>query len=296
MVSSASDISAIRRFSRRFTERIGVLDEHFLGLDRPLGEARLLFEIGSEGATIAELRDRLSLDSGYMSRLVRRLEADDLVCTAPDDDDRRRRRLMLTQSGREAWERLDRRSIDHIARLTAPLGPRRTAELAELLGRAERLIAAASTTFEVVDARSHGAQTAVATYFAELEMMFTGGFDAGDSLQADCEAFDPPSGAFVLARIHGDVAGCGGLWTVEPGVGEIKRMWVEPAWRGVGLAGRLLADLEERSRELGHARTVLDTNEVLHDAIAMYERAGYTPIGRYNDNPYAHHWFEKRWG
>jgi predicted GNAT family acetyltransferase len=83
------------------------------------------------------------------------------------------------------------------------------------------------------------------------------------------------------------------LLTIEPGVGEIKRMWIARAWRGLGLAGRLLADLEARSIAIGHHTVRLDTNSTLTDAIAMYERAGYTPIGRYNDNPYAERWFEK---
>ena len=295
MAQQTDHIAAIRRFSRTYTGQIGVLDEHFLGLDRPLGESRLLYEIGLDGATIAALRERLGLDSGYTSRLIRRLESDGLVDTVADAADGRRRRLVLTTHGRAAWAQLDDRSVEHIERLVAPLGPRRTAQLAEALDRAERLVRSPGVRFAVVDARLPEAQTAVATYFAELEVLFTGGFDPGDSLQSDCPAFDPPSGAFVLARIDDEVVGCGGLWTIEAGVGEIKRMWIAPAWRGVGLAARLLTDLEARSRAIGHQRTVLDTNEVLHDAIAMYERAGYTAIERYNDNPYAHHWFEKRW-
>ncbi len=151
-------------------------------------------------------------------------------------------------------------------------------------------------TIRVVDARSADAQTAMAAYFAELDSLFTNGFDPGDSLTADVAAYDPPTGAFVVAYTDADEAvGCGGLWTVEPGVGEIKRMWVHPDARGQGLAGRLLRDLEQRSQAMGHTRTILDTNEVLHGAITMYQRAGYVAIERYNDNPYAHHWFEKRW-
>ena len=292
---AAADGAAIRRFSRTYTERIGVLDEHFLGLDRPLGEARFLFEIGHAGATIADVRARLGLDSGYTSRLVRRLEADGLVQAVPDEEDRRRRRLTLTEAGRAEWDLLDQRSVDQIVSLTTPLGQRRTNELASLLRAAEHLLDAADARFEATDPRSEAAQTAMATYFAELDVLFRGGFDPGDALTADAASFDPPSGVFVLAKIQERAVGCGGLWTIEPGVGEIKRMWIDPAWRGVGLAGRLLADLESRSRALGHLRTILDTNEVLHDAITMYERAGYTPIERYNDNPYAHHWFEKRW-
>ena len=264
-------------------------------IDRPLGESRLLYEIGEQGTTIAEVRERLGLDSGYTSRMIRRLEAEGLVVTVADPDDRRRRRLILTAAGHDAWTQLDRRSVDQIDDIVAPLGARRTTQLAELLERAERLLVVGTVRFAAVDARSDDAQAAVAAYFAELDTLFRNGFDPGDALTDDCAAFDPPTGSFVLARVQGEVAGCGGLWTVEPGVGEIKRMWIAPTWRGLGLAGQLLADLERRSRELDHRRTILDTNEVLHDAIAMYERAGYTAIDRYNDNPYAHHWFEKRW-
>ena len=70
-------------------------------------------------------------------------------------------------------------------------------------------------------------------------------------------------------------------------------MWVSDDWRGAGLGGRLLRDLEEHARGLGHRTLRLDTNGVLVEAIAMYDRAGYRRIGRYNDNPYAQVWFEK---
>ena len=71
-------------------------------------------------------------------------------------------------------------------------------------------------------------------------------------------------------------------------------MWVDDEWRGAGLGSRMLRELEGLAGRLGHHRVVLDTNGTLGEAIAMYERAGYTPIERYNDNPYAEAWFEKR--
>ncbi len=86
---------------------------------------------------------------------------------------------------------------------------------------------------------------------------------------------------------------CGGVQTIGDGVGEIKRMWVHPDWRGAGLGARLLRHLEQRCAELGHGVVRLDTNGTLVEAIAMYERAGYRPMPRYNDNPYAQAWFEK---
>lgn len=289
-------VAAIRSFNRFYTERIGALDERFLGQDRPLGEARLLFEIGKAGASVADLRTRLALDSGYVSRLLRRLESDGLAVTESDPTDGRRRIARLTPAGEREWDTLDQLSDEQVTAIVAPLGERRAAELAQALTLAGRLVAAASITLEAVDARADDAQRSMAAYFAELDELFPTGFDPGDALTADAHTYDPPTGAFVVAyTVDRQPVGCGGVWTMEPGTGEIKRMWVAPEWRGVGLAGRLLADLERRSRACGHGRTVLDTNAVLHDAIAMYERSGYEPIERYNDNPYAQRWFEKRW-
>src|SRR3954447_25306779 len=94
------ETTTLRRFNRTYTQRIGVLAESFLGMGRPLGPSRLLFEIGDGGAGVRELRDRLGLDAGYLSRLLRSLEADSLVDVRPDVDDLRRRRVSLTRRGR----------------------------------------------------------------------------------------------------------------------------------------------------------------------------------------------------
>jgi len=292
-MSAPANVAEIRRFSRSFTQRIGALDDHFLGRERTLGEARLLYEIGPAGASIGALRERLELDSGYVSRLLRQLESGGMVQTVADPDDGRRRRVELTPAGRTEWELLDMRSDEQIATMVAPLGERRTTELASLLTRAGRLLAAASVRFEAVDARLPQARASMDAYFAELDARFPNGFDPGAATTRDAQTFDAPTGVFVLVRESGEPIGCGGLLTLAPGVGEIKRMWIDPAWRGLGLAGRLLADLEARSRAIGHHTVRLDTNSTLTDAIAMYERAGYAPIARYNDNPYAERWFEK---
>ena len=95
------------------------------------------------------------------------------------------------------------------------------------------------------------------------------------------------------------IVGCGGVQRIElPGRNghralEVKRMWIDPDWRGLGLGRRLLAHLEALAVARGARRIVLDTNERLSEAIAMYEAMGYEPTERYNDNPYAHHWFTK---
>ena len=129
------------------------------------------------------------------------------------------------------------------------------------------------------------------SYFDELDARFPDGFDPGD--HHDDEPMAPGAGAFVVATSDGEPVACGGVQEIAPGVGEIKRMWVDPGWRGAGLGSRLLRHLEQVRVDLGDAVVRLDTNGTLVEAIAMYERAGYRRIERYNDNPYAEVFFEK---
>jgi GNAT superfamily N-acetyltransferase len=156
-----------------------------------------------------------------------------------------------------------------------------------------RVMSDLAITFVVSDPLSSDAQTALSSYFAELNDRFPTGFDAGDARTADPVAFQAPHGAFVIVCDGADAVGCGGLQRVDATTGEIKRMWIHADYRGRGLGRRLLHHLESVARQLGYAHVVLDTNATLTVAIAMYEGAGYESIERYNDNPYAQRWFGK---
>jgi DNA-binding MarR family transcriptional regulator/GNAT superfamily N-acetyltransferase len=278
------DTETLRRFNRTYTQRIGVLDDSFLGTGRPLGVSRLLFEIGPEGAGVRELRDRLGLDSGYLTRLLRRLDEEGLVEVAADPEDRRRRVATLTVAGLDAWRELEDRSEDLARRLVAPLTARQRDRLVEALATAELLVRAATVDLREVPPTDPAAVDAAGRYFAELARRFPHGFDPGEPDHA---------GTFLLATSDGQPVAYGGVRELTPATGEIKRMWVHEEWRGAGLGSRMLRELEVLALRLGHERVVLDTNGTLTEAIAMYGRAGYLPIERYNDNPYAEAWFEK---
>jgi DNA-binding MarR family transcriptional regulator/GNAT superfamily N-acetyltransferase len=287
-------IAALRSFNRSFTTRVGVLSDSYLGGGRPLGPARLLFELGAGPERVGELRRRLGLDSGYLSRMLRGLEADGLVVVERDQSDGRRRVARLTGSGRREWRRLDQCSERAAAMLTDALSPSQRTRLADALGIADHLLRVASIRFEPVDIASPAARHATSAYFAELDQRFSDGFDPGPGLVAsDAAMMRPPHGGFLVARNDEEVIGCGGVQRVDEATAEIKRMWIHQDWRGDGLGTRLLVALEAMAAKRGHRRVVLDTNRALTEAIRLYGRCGYDAIPRYNDNPYAHHWFAK---
>ncbi|WP_454831287.1 bifunctional helix-turn-helix transcriptional regulator/GNAT family N-acetyltransferase [Pseudoxanthomonas wuyuanensis] len=289
-----SQIQQVRRFNRAVTRRIGVLTDDYLGRGRPLAESRLLFEIGSGGVNVRELRARLSLDSGYLSRLLRALEGQELVSVQPSPDDARVRRVTLTRKGRRELHALDSRSQTLATSLLAPLGAAQRERLIAAMTEVERLLRAAAVEIAVADPASADAHACIDAYLRELDMLFDGGFDASRSVSAEPGELVLPRGVFVIARLDGEAIGCGGLKITGAGAGEIKRMWVAPSVRGLGIAQRLLDALQAHAVVMGLDTLRLDTNCRLTEARALYARNGYREIPRYNDNPYADHWFEKR--
>lgn len=137
------------------------------------------------------------------------------------------------------------------------------------------------------------AAAARAAYYSELAARFPAGFDPGPDTPQGLEEMRPPGGIFLLAEEGATLHGCVALRTLAPGVGEIKRLWVSPSARGMGLAGRLMQAVEDSARSFGHRTLRLDTNGTLTEALAFYRRRGWTEIPRYNDNPYAEAWFER---
>ncbi len=145
----------------------------------------------------------------------------------------------------------------------------------------------------IEDPTSADARYCLAAYFAELDARFDTGFDPDVSISADAHELTPPAGLLLVARIDGEPVGCGALKLHGTEPAELKRMWVSPAARGLGLGRRLLAALEHEAAARGASAARLETNRSLVEAIAMYRAAGYREVPAFNDEPFAHHWFEK---
>jgi DNA-binding MarR family transcriptional regulator/GNAT superfamily N-acetyltransferase len=288
-------IKQVRSFNRAVTQTIGALRDDYLGHRRPLGESRLLFEIGGDGATVSALRDRLGLDSGYVSRLLRSLEKQELVTTEPSPGDRRVRIAKLTAAGKTELKTLNKDS-DHLAQsILTPLNDRQRSKLTAAMAEVERLLTASTVRIDQVAPESRDAEYCLSRYFAELAERFDVGFDPARSLSPTHEEFVPPDGIFLVMRLHGRPVACGGFKR-DGDAAYLKRMWVSPDARGLGLGRRLLHELEARAQSIGYRKIHLETQKSLAEAQQLYRSSGYREVAPFNDEPYAHHWFEKRLG
>src|SRR2546426_4346234 len=285
-------IAGIRSFNRTVTHQIGALEERFLGRDRSLGASRLLFEIGANGGEIRQLRARLNLDSGYTSRLLRGLEAEGLIQTARSSGDARVRYVRLTRAGGKELAVLNHRSDRAAASLVSRLPEAQRPAFVSALGVVERLLLASAVRLRVENPRGRGAQYCLQRYFAELAARFESGFDPARSIRTAATEFLPPQGFFVVATLNGEPVGCGAL-RCRPDYGEIKRMWVAPASRGLGIGKRILQRLEDLARKRRVSFLRLGANKAPTHAQALDRSSGYREVRPFNDEPYAHPWFEK---
>jgi DNA-binding MarR family transcriptional regulator/GNAT superfamily N-acetyltransferase len=292
----AGMVDQVRRFNRAVTQRAGALEDAFLSRGRPLGEARLLWEIGSGGADVRVLRSRLELDSGYVSRLLGSLQRDGMVAVEPSEADRRVRTVRLTRAGLTERESLDQRADELASAILRPLTDAQRVRLSTAMAEVERLLDASAVQLRPCDPRHPDARACIGAYFTELAQRFDSGFDPSLSISADDDELIPPAGLLLVATLHGRPVGCGALKLHGPAPAEVKRMWISPSVRGLGIGRRLLAELERCAADSGATVARLETNGSLTEAISLYRSAGYRAVPAFNDEPYAHYWFEKALG
>ncbi|WP_349979435.1 helix-turn-helix domain-containing GNAT family N-acetyltransferase [Shimia sp. SDUM112013] len=288
---SLDPIARIRRFNRAVTRATGALDQSFLGRGRPLGPARVIHAIGHKGGDLETLRVYLGLDKTVLSRLLKSLQDEGLITLHIAPQDGRRRVAELTKAGQTELAAYDALSNAQARDLL----DRHVSS--ETLLQAMDLIASALGQDEVVlretDPRSPDALFCLHAYYDELARRFKTGFDVNLSRDPDAADMLRPRGTFIVAFSDGMPLGCVGLKGTDKDFAEIKRLWVSPSARGLGMAHRLMHRVEEVARDLGITTLRLDTNSALPEAVALYRNTGWTEIDRFNDDPYPDHFFEK---
>jgi DNA-binding MarR family transcriptional regulator/GNAT superfamily N-acetyltransferase len=287
------EVEQVRRFNRAVTQRVGALSDHYLARSRPLSASRVLWEIGLEGAEVRALRARLDIDSGQLSRLLRALEADDLIEVVPSPADARIRVARLTPTGIAERRVLDDRSDELARSILTPLDAVQREQLVAAMRSVERLITASLVETRIVDPEDPDARRCLRAYVAELNRRSDIPFDPHNGSTAEPHEVRAPAGAFLVAYLSGEAIGCGAVKHRPGGPSDIKRMWVAESARGLGIGRRLLRELEQLARERGARMAQLETNAELVEAITMYRSAGYAEVPAFNEEPFADHWFAK---
>lgn len=285
-------IEPVRSFNRTVTQRIGALSDEYLSRDRPLGASRVLWEINT-GSDVRSIREKLDLDAGYLSRLLRQLETENLVRVRPAPYDHRVRFVELTKLGRAERAELDRRSNELAWSMLEPLSDEQRERLIEAMTTVEKLLTEALVDIRVEDPESRAALYCMNAYYAELDTRFDAGFHPELSLTVSSDELSGSAGLLLVAFLRNEPVGCGGLIFLSPTMAMIKRMWVAPQARGLGIGRRILAELEGHARRRGIKTLRLDTNRRLEEAINLYQTSGFHEVSAFSKEPYAHHWFEK---
>jgi len=286
--SSEEAIEAIRRFNRFYTRRLGLLDEGLLAGRFTLPEARVLYELGRrDDLTAAMLARELTLDAGYLSRLLDRLARRRLVGRVVSPADARARLLRLTRSGRAAHEALDQASREQLRSQTAHLGDDGMRSLLAALATTQRLLepqaaAANAAPFILRDPQVGDLGFVVhrqAVLYAEEY-----GWDASfEALLAEIVArfvreFDPRRERCWIAEREHRIVGSVFLVRESDEVGKLRMLYVEPAARGLGVGRRLTDECIRTARRVGYRKLVLWTNDVLVSARRIYQAAGFALV------------------
>lgn len=285
------DIQRIRRFNRAVTSALGALDSSFMGRGRPLGVARVLHAIGHYGSDIAMIRAQLGLDKAVLSRMLKGLESEGLITLRADTQDARKRHADLTTAGQAEFAAYDALSDTHAAALLK--GHPNTEDLLDAMDLIASAFGRDKVEITLKSPRAPESRACLERFYAELATRLKQGFDVSLSRDPDAASMSAPLGAFYVAMSDGLPLACCGLKGDGSEMAEIKRLWVSPAARGMGLARRLLTACEDTARSLGITTLRLDTNSALPEAAALYEKTGWTQIDRFNDDPYPDMFFEK---
>jgi DNA-binding MarR family transcriptional regulator/GNAT superfamily N-acetyltransferase len=277
-------IEAVRRFNRFYTQRIGMLRRGLYDSPWSLAEVRVLYELAhaAKRPVASDLAQRLGLDAGYLSRILRGFVASGYVRKSPAASDARRHELELTRAGRKAFAPLDRASHDEVAELLAPLPKPAQERLVGAMRTVETLLGEPGKNAAPVVLRTHrpGDIGWVVTCHGRLYAEEYGWDETFEALVAEIAArfikrYKPKRERCWIAERNGE--NVGSVFVVErsAAVAQLRLLIVEPSARGAGIGRRLVAECIDFARRAGYRRMMLWTNGGLDAARHLYEDAGF---------------------
>jgi DNA-binding MarR family transcriptional regulator/GNAT superfamily N-acetyltransferase len=276
----AEQVAQVRRFSRFYTRRIGLLNEGLLDSTFTLSEVRILYELAyHDDLRAADITRALDIDTGYLSRILKKFEARGLVSRTPCERDARQSILALTEDGRRAFEPLDRASQQQVAAMLQRLSPAQRARLTGAMSTVQELLEDPDPPYAlrsprigdigwivhrhgVLYARDYGWDETFEALVAEIAGAFV-------------QSFDPSRERCWIAERKGEIVGSVFLVRDGDAAAKLRLLYVEPAARGLGIGRRLVEECIDFARSKGYRTLTLWTNDVLVSARRIYEAAGF---------------------
>jgi len=299
----AERIDAVRRFNRFYTRQIGVLQEHLLRSRFSLAEARVIYELAQrDRSTASELARELSLDPGYLSRLLGGLERGGIVAKAPSARDGRQSLLRLAPAGRDAFAALNAQSAEQIAAMLSRLPAAEQGRLVSALDTVERVLDPRPTTPRAYVLRHHRPGD-IGWIVHRHGALYAQEFDWDErfeALVAEIVAkfirdFDPARERCWLAEEAGDILGSVFLVTEAPTVAKLRLLLVEPRARGLGIGARLVDECVGFARHAGYRTVTLWTQRILVAARGIYQRAGFRLVREEPHRSFGHDLVGEHW-
>jgi DNA-binding MarR family transcriptional regulator/GNAT superfamily N-acetyltransferase len=295
-------IAAVRSFNRFYTNVIGVLGEGLLATPYSLTEARVMFELAQRWATeVPDLRRALSLDGGYLSRILSRFESDGLIVRTRSQIDGRRQVISLTARGRRTFRLLNARSEEEVRSLLAPLAEDQQVRLVGAMGAITEILSHRVAPDVYLLRAPHPGDFGWVVQRHGILYAHEYGWDASfEALVARIvadyvEHHDDKREAAWIAEVDGDPVGCIFCVQKEPGVAQLRLLLVEPNARGLGIGRRLVDECMMFARRAGYGQMMLWTNDVLEDARRIYERAGFEMVEERKHHSFGHDLVEQYW-
>jgi DNA-binding MarR family transcriptional regulator/GNAT superfamily N-acetyltransferase len=272
----------LRSFNRFYTREIGVLDRGLYGTGRSLAEARVLYELAfGTGVTAGDLTRRLSMDAGFLSRMLARFEREGVIERRRSEADGRVSHLELTDHGRSVFAELDRLSQTAAETLIASLETEERSMLLSAFGQVETLLAADRRPGNVILRPHRVGDMGWIVHRQALLYAREYGWDIDyEALIAEIAArfvrdFDPEREHCWVAERGGEIVGSVFLVRDSDDVAKLRLLYVEKSVRGLGLGRRLVCECVAFAREKGYARLDLWTQSILTAAIRLYREAGF---------------------
>jgi len=281
--ASGTRIAAFRRFNRFYTQKIGVLDRSYLQSEFSVGEARVLYELAQlEETTASEISANLGLDMGYLSRILGKLEEQQLIRRAPAEQDARQRVIHVTPKGKKAVSTLDSRSQEQAGSLLAELTGPQQASVLQAMSRIQAVLGDGQANNEPYVIRTHRSADLswIAYRHAVLYRQEYGWNEAFEALVLEITAhflkhYDPEAERCWVAERSGEILGCVLLVKSSKQIAKLRLLLVEPSARGLGIGKRLVEECIRFAQDKGYKKIVLWTHSNLSAARGIYQKAGF---------------------